>query len=88
MVTIVAVSNVWQLLLYNFYMEIKEKFGDRLKELRIKNNLSQRELAKKLNISKTAINYWEKGLRTPTLDVVINIADYFGVTLDYLSGRD
>ncbi len=59
----------------------------RLKDLRIKNKLSQSELAKNVNISQPAINYWELGKRTPNANAVITLANYFGVTTDYLLGE-
>ncbi len=59
----------------------------RLKDLRIKNKLSQSELAKNVNISQPAINYWELGKRTPNANAIITLANYFGVTTDYLLGE-
>ena len=59
----------------------------RLKELRIKNNLSQNELAKNVNLSQPAINHWELGNRTPNAKAIIALAKYFGVTTDYLLGE-
>lgn len=65
-------------------------FAERLKELREEKGLSQRQLEQKLNgkITKSAICFWELGKRTPNLDAVILLADFFGVTLDYLAGRE
>ena len=63
-------------------------FSEKLYELRKKDGLSQKELAKRLGISQASINYWEKGQRTPSIDMVSMIADYFGVSLNYLSGLD
>ncbi|MDE6472583.1 MAG: helix-turn-helix domain-containing protein [Clostridia bacterium] len=62
-------------------------FSKRLKDLRIKNNLSQIELANNVNISQPAINYWELGKRTPNANAIISLANYFGVTTDYLLGE-
>ena len=59
----------------------------RLKELRTKRNLSQSELAKYVNISQPAINHWELGKRTPNATAIITLANYFGVTTDYLLGE-
>ena len=59
----------------------------RLKELRIKSNLSQSELAKNVNISQPAINHWELGNRTPNANAIITLAQYFGVSTDYLLGE-
>ncbi len=63
-------------------------FGERLKELRQENGIGQVELAKKINVSKGIISFWENGLREPTMSNLISLADFFGVTLDYLVGRE
>lgn len=65
-------------------------FGDRLRELRIEKGLSQEKLAKELNnkITSSAIAFWELGQRIPKFDSVIIIAQYFGVSTDYLAGLE
>lgn len=63
-------------------------FGIRIQELRMKHNLSQEALGKKLNKSKSAICGYENNTRVPPLDVLINIAVLFNVSLDYLVGID
>lgn len=63
-------------------------FDERLKELRQENGIGQVELAKKINVSKGIISFWENGLREPTMSNLISLADFFGVTLDYLVGRE
>ncbi|MGI6041008.1 MAG: LexA family protein [Candidatus Alectryocaccobium sp.] len=60
-------------------------FGERLKYLRLKKELSQDELAKIFGVSKQAISQYERGLRTPK--DYEQIADFFNVDLDYLMGR-
>ena len=59
---------------------------NRLKELRHKKNLSQKDLAKKLNISQQAISLYEKGDREPKLETWQKLADFFNVPVDYLLG--
>lgn len=65
-------------------------FSLKLKALRQKNNLTQEQLANELNIhyhfneSKATISQFEHNKRIPDLDRLINIADYFQVSLDYL----
>ena len=63
------------------------KFSERLKELRIEKNLGQVELAKQINVSKGIISLWEKGLREPSMQYLIALADYFNCSIDYLVGR-
>ena len=61
---------------------------NRLKELRSEKGVSQKEVA--LHIEKTpqAYSLYEKSLRDPDSDTLIKLADYFGVTTDYLLGQD
>ena len=62
-------------------------FNKRLKELRIKKNLSQEELARRTNLSQTSIYHWEIGTCPPNSTAVVKLAKYFGVTTDYLLGE-
>lgn len=62
-------------------------FHVRLKQLRTKHELTQKELAKKLNLQNTAISKYELNERNPDLDILNNIADFFDVSIDYLLGR-
>lgn len=64
------------------------KFPDRLKELRLEKGLSQRKLSAELQISQAAIARWEANLQTPNIDVVIKIAEFFNVTVDFLLGLE
>ena len=59
----------------------------RLREIRKSRNVSQTKLAIDLNTTQNTISRWENGLREPGIEELIRIADYFGVTLDYLLGR-
>ena len=67
-----------------------DNFSSRLKELRTEKGLSQVQLAKELNgaVSKSSIGEWELNQRVPSLDAVIVLAKYFGVSLDYLAGLE
>ena len=62
-------------------------FARRLKELRTEKNLTQAALAAVLNVHRTAVIKWENGERETSFAMLIKIADYFDVTLDYLLGR-
>ena len=62
------------------------KFGERLRELRKINNLSQLELGKLLNMSKMAISHWEKGNSEPSIEQLKTMAMIFEVSVDYLIG--
>lgn len=60
----------------------------RLKMLRENNNLSQYDLAKKLNISQSTVAMWENGTNKPRHKALEMLANFFGVSTDYLLGRD
>jgi len=60
----------------------------RLKEIRESKGLSQRQAAIGLNLSPTVYNRYENGIREPSNVVLLAMADYFGVTVDELLGRD
>lgn len=62
-------------------------FGERLKMLRTNKGLSQMEFAKQVQLSKSAVNMYERGEREPSFKVLETIADYFNVDLDYLLGK-
>ena len=59
----------------------------RLRELRKSRKLTQAEVAKGVNCSAATYSRYEKGSRQPSLDMVLRLADFFGVSLDYLFGR-
>lgn len=62
--------------------------GERLLELRTKHNLSQAELSQDLGINRMTYGNWEIDRRRPELDSLIQLADYYGVSVDYLLGRE
>ena len=62
------------------------EFKERLKELRISKNLSQMQLAIKLNLSQSAIAKWELGKTEPTASAIITIAKFFNESTDYILG--
>ena len=64
--------------------ELNKIFADNLAYLRKKFNLTQLELAEKLNYSDKAVSKWERGDAVPDVAVLIGIAEIFGVTVDYL----
>lgn len=60
----------------------------KIRQLRIDHDLKQRQLAETLNVSQNAIFNWENGKRTPTPDMIKQMADYFQVSPSYLMGWD
>lgn len=61
-------------------------FSERLNELRTKNNIMAKNIASDIGVSKQAFSQYEKQLSTPSADVLIAIAEYFNVSIDYLTG--
>lgn len=64
--------------------DIKNNVAKRITELRTLNNMTQLELAEKLNYSDKTISKWERAESSPDIAVLVEIANLFGVTLDYL----
>ena len=60
--------------------------GKRLKELREENGLTQKEVAKKLNLHSVTYLHYEKDQREPPLKVLMEMAIFFDVSTDYLLG--
>lgn len=67
-------------------MEINFK-GNKIAELRAERKLSQRALAKEIGTSQANLSRWEQGLNEPSIMECWKLADYFGVSIDLLSGR-
>ncbi len=55
------------------------RFQDKLKMYRLRNSMSQDDLARKMGISRAAIGFWENGKRSPKIEQVMKMADAFGI---------
>lgn len=64
-----------------------KKFAERLKEIRLENNVTRKSLALNLEVSERLISYWENDERECSFEMLIKIADFFDVSIDYLLGR-
>ena len=62
-------------------------FSERICQLKLERKLLQKDIAAAIGLSLRAYQYYEKGQKEPTLSVVIRLADFFDVSLDYLVGR-
>ena len=58
-----------------------------IKEIRVRKNLTQLQVANALGVSSVVYSRYETGNRQPSVDALIWLADLFGVTVDYLLGR-
>lgn len=63
-------------------------FGNRLKQLRIREGYTQQQLADKLGVTKSVVSYYELQERYPSPDVLIRLAHVFCVTTDFLLGLE
>lgn len=61
--------------------------GENIRRLRMKNQLKQADLAQKLNISRQSLSAYERGITLPDIYLLIEIADFFRISLDELTGR-
>lgn len=61
--------------------------GSKIMTLRKKFNLSQSELAKKVEVSRTIIGNYERNENAPSVDILLKIAKTFDVSIDYLIGE-
>lgn len=61
--------------------------GNRIKQLREEKGLKQEELANKMSVSPSAIGMYETNKREPNNELTLKLANFFGVTTDYLLGK-
>ena len=65
---------------------MKNKIAERLKELISFNQITSYKLSVDLKVSKSVVHYWLTGKTTPNADYIIALANYFGISSDYLLG--
>ena len=65
----------------------KEMYYQRMKDLREDADLSQRQLAEQLGMNLITYGRYERGMRDVPFSIAIRLAEYYGVSLDYLAGR-
>lgn len=68
-------------------MSYRENFSSRLLDLRTRKKLSMKDLGVIVGISDEAIRLMEKARRSPSFEVLCSLADYFDVSLDFITGR-
>lgn len=61
--------------------------GERISQLRKSRSMSQFQLAKTLNIATSTLGMYETNRRKPNMEMLEKLADFFGVSVDYLLGR-
>ena len=62
-------------------------FGEHLKEMRISFNYTQKQVASNIGITERNYQRYEANDQRPSFDILISLADFYNVSLDYLVGR-
>ena len=65
-----------------------EKFGEKLKELRIEHGLTQKQTAMRVGLTRNAIANYEANIREPSLQTLKELCELFDVSADYLLGLE
>lgn len=60
----------------------------KLKELRKEKNITQTDIANALNITQKSYSFYERGEREPNLKMLIDLSNFFNVTVDYILGQE
>lgn len=68
-------------------MDTKDIFASKLLEIREQKGISRKKMADDLGISRASLEYYEKGKRTPDLNIISQISNYLEVSIDYLMGK-
>lgn len=67
---------------------MKNDFASNVKNLRLQKGLLQKELAAQLKTTQRRVSYWEKGIIEPDLETLLDIADFFQITVDELIRKE
>ena len=59
-------------------------YGERIKELRMSREISQKEVADAIGVDVSSISYWERDIYEPKATYIVKLAKFFSVTSDYL----
>lgn len=62
--------------------------ADKIKELRISNDLTQADVAKRLGITRSSVNAWEMGISVPSTMYLVELSRLFAVSTDYILGLE
>lgn len=61
--------------------------GEIIKEKRLELGISQRKMAEEVGVTSMTISHWERGVNYPNIILALDVADFFGCTLDELCDR-
>lgn len=62
--------------------------GETIRHLRQERGLRQEELGRRVGASKQSVSNWENGNIVPSIDLLVRLANFFGVSTDYILGRE
>lgn len=62
--------------------------ADKIKELRVSNDMTQSDVAKKLGITRSSVNAWEMGISVPSTMYLVELSRLFAVSTDYILGLE
>lgn len=65
----------------------KNIVSDRLKSLRMHHNLTQQEVADKINVERSTYAYYESGKTVPSIDTLLTLSEVYDVPIDYFVGK-
>ena len=74
--------------MFSYMEELRKIIGNNLADLRKRKGLTQLELAEKFNYTDRAVSKWENGDTLPDIEVLYQLCEFYGVTLDYLTHED
>lgn len=80
-------QQAWGIIDSNNNKVVHLMIGERIKETRGRNGLTQSALAKRLGISRSAVNAWEMGISIPSAQYLIELSNQFNVSVDFLLER-
>lgn len=60
--------------------------AERIKELRLLNNMTQTQLAQQLNVTRSSVNAWEMGISIPSTAMLVELSSIFHTSTDYILG--
>lgn len=66
---------------------MSNELGQKLKDLRMANNIKRSAIANLLNVSVSAVSMWENGDRTPRIEQIKRLADIYGCSFEYIVGE-
>lgn len=63
-------------------------FSEKIKELRLARGITQVELANSLSVTKQSVSNWENNNIMPSIEILLQLSDFFGVSTDYMLGKE